>query len=324
VRAVAAHADRVTMLVSSAGAPAARLLPGVDDVLVWDCPWISVPAGPVDRADLCALVDELAARDIDEALILTSFHQSALPTALALRMAAIERVCAVSTDYPGSLLTERITEPPDAPEPMRMLAIATLAGYQLPADDDGLLSIRPCAVPYPEPDEPYVVVHPGTDAPARSYPVSRWLEVVAALTAGGRSVVITGTAAERQLCADVAAAQQHPGRAIDRCGHTDLAQLAHVLQHAQAVVVANTGAAHLAAAVGTPVVSLFAPVVPARRWAPFGVPVTLLGDQRAACRGSRARTCPVPGHPCLSGVMASEVCSAVDEISPRPLVGALR
>ena len=49
---------------------------------------------------------------------------------------------------------------------------------------------------------------------------------------------------------------------------TSLAELAGVLERAACVVVGNTGPAHLAAAVGTPVVSLFAPVVPAERWAP--------------------------------------------------------
>ena len=60
-----------------------------------------------------------------------------------------------------------------------------------------------------------------------------------------------------------------------------------MLAGAAAVVVGNTGAAHLAAAVGTPVVSLFAPVVPADRWAPYRVPHVLLGDQHA----------PLPGTP---------------------------
>jgi ADP-heptose:LPS heptosyltransferase len=68
--------------------------------------------------------------------------------------------------------------------------------------------------------------------------------------------------------------------------------------------------------VGTPVVSLFAPVVPSARWAPHGVPVALLGDQRAPCRDSRARQCPVAGHPCLSGVAPAAVCAAVDSLAP--------
>jgi len=76
-------------------------------------------------------------------------------------------------------------------------------------------------------------------------------------------------------------------------------------------IAGNTGPAHLAAAVGTPVVSLFAPTVPASRWAPYGVPHVLLGDPEAPCAGSRARVCPVAGHPCLSSVTPGEVVRAV-------------
>jgi ADP-heptose:LPS heptosyltransferase len=93
--------------------------------------------------------------------------------------------------------------------------------------------------------------------------------------------------------------------------------MAALLDRAAAVVVGNTGPAHLAAAVGTPVVSLFAPVVPAVRWAPYGVPTVLLGDQDAPCRDTRARECPVPGHPCLSSVTAEDVVAAVEKLVSR-------
>ena len=76
----------------------------------------------------------------------------------------------------------------------------------------------------------------------------------------------------------------------------------------------NTGPAHLAASVGTPVVSVFAPVVPAHKWAPYGVPTTLLGDQYAACADTRARECPVPGHPCMACVTGDDIASAVLEL----------
>ncbi|WP_225684661.1 glycosyltransferase family 9 protein, partial [Streptomyces pseudogriseolus] len=125
----------------------------------------------------------------------------------------------------------------------------------------------------------------------------------------GRRVVVTGGAGERELTAYVAG-----GRAVDLGGRTDAAQLAAVLAGADCVVAGNTGPAHLAAAVGTPVVSLFAPVVPAERWRPYGVPHLLLGDQDAPCAGSRARRCPVPGHPCLDTVTALDVVAAVDKL----------
>jgi ADP-heptose:LPS heptosyltransferase len=105
------------------------------------------------------------------------------------------------------------------------------------------------------------------------------------------------------------------GRSItDLGGRTTFAELAAVLAGASAMVVANTGPAHLAAAVGTPVVSLFAPVVPAGRWAPYGVPTVILGDQQAPCRGTQARACPVSGHPCLMSVSSDQVVEAVNHL----------
>jgi ADP-heptose:LPS heptosyltransferase len=90
-----------------------------------------------------------------------------------------------------------------------------------------------------------------------------------------------------------------------------------VFASARAVVSPNTGPAHLAAAVGTAVVSLFAPVVRADQWAPFGKTVLILGDQNAACRLTRARRCPVPGHPCLDGIAVADVVAAVADVQSR-------
>jgi len=42
----------------------------------------------------------------------------------------------------------------------------------------------------------------------------------------------------------------------------------------------------------------------------------LLGDQEAACAGSRARVCPVAGHPCLDGVAVDQVVAAVERLAP--------
>jgi ADP-heptose:LPS heptosyltransferase len=84
------------------------------------------------------------------------------------------------------------------------------------------------------------------------------------------------------------------------------------------VVVGNTGPAHLAAAVGTPVVSLYAPTVPAVRWAPYAVPTVLLGDQEAVCRDTRVTRCPFPGHPCLTSVTPDEVLRAVRSLAGAP------
>nr|MDQ3611374.1 glycosyltransferase family 9 protein [Actinomycetota bacterium] len=94
VRAVAAGARRVSLLCGPRGESATRLLPGVDDVIVHRAPWIDADPPPVSREDSEALVDAVAARGIDEALVLTSFHQSPLPLALLLRFAGVATIAA--------------------------------------------------------------------------------------------------------------------------------------------------------------------------------------------------------------------------------------
>jgi hypothetical protein len=65
-------------------------------------------------------------------------------------------------------------------------------------------------------------------------------------------------------------------------------------------------------------VSLFAPTVPAVQWAPYRVPLVLLGDQQAACRDTRVTRCRFEGHPCLSSVRAEDVVLAVRELGSEP------
>ncbi|WP_023590163.1 glycosyltransferase family 9 protein [Streptomyces thermolilacinus] len=310
VRAVAHRADRVAMLCGPQGAPAARLLPGVDEVLVWEAPWVGFSPPPVDRTDIGRIVDRLAAGRFDAALILTSFHQSPLPAALLLRMARVPHIAADSVDAPGSLLDVRHQRPPRAHEAEAALALAEAAGFPRPPGDDGRLRVRHApAVPELTGPGPYVAVHPGASVPARRWSPDRCAQAVRLLAGAGHRVVVTGGPDERELTAYVA------GRhGVDLGGRTRPPELAAVLAAAGVVVTGNTGPAHLAAAVGTPVVSLFSPVVPAERWGPYGVPHVLLGDQDAACAGSRARECPVPGHPCLDGVTAEDVVAAVGKL----------
>ncbi len=313
VRAVAAAGHEVVFLAGPQGAAAARLLPGVAEVRVLAAPWQTATGRPVDH-DLVEEVETLVgSTGVDRAVLLTSFHQSPLPLALLLRIAGVRDIIGASTDTAGGLLDVRLIPgedfPEDQPEPLRALAIARAAGYALPEGDDRLAVQVPEGRSSHAPEGGYVVVHPGAAVPAREYPADLHGAVVAELADRGRTVLVTGAPAERDLTARVAG-----GRGVDLGGALDLEGLAVLLRDADAVVTGNTGPAHLAAAVGTPVVSLFSPVVPPIRWAPWGVPVELLGQQDAACRGTRARVCPVAGHPCLASVPPSEVADAADRL----------
>ncbi|WP_433357624.1 HAD-IIIA family hydrolase [Micromonospora saelicesensis] len=309
IRAVAAGAERVVLLCGPRGRAAANLLPGVDEIIEHPLPWIDPAPGPVDPEAMRSLSARLGAVGADQAVVFTSFHQSALPLALLLRMAGINRIAAISDDYPGSLLDIRHRVPVGVPEPERALSLAAAAGHRLPDGDEPVLRLRRDAVP-PRPadvgDPGYVVLHPGSAASSRACPPEVATRIVGALADAGHRVLVTGGPDERAVTARVAAAG-----GTDLGGRTDLAGLAAIVADASAVVVGNTGPAHLAAAAGVPVVSLFAPTVPFGQWGPYRVPTVRLGDAAAPCRDTRAASCPVPGHPCLSGVDPGDVVDAL-------------
>jgi ADP-heptose:LPS heptosyltransferase len=318
VRAVATAHDGVTFLAGPRGRTAAELLPAVDEIVEWQAPWVDFDSRELTATHVESLVKQL--RDVAprRVYIFTSFHQSPLPLALICRMAEVPWVGAISEDYPGTLLDLRHHVDSGIPEPERALSLARAAGCDLPAGDDGRLRVRQ---PPPLPPRlaetigaaPFVVFHPGAAVPARRPTAERSEQMVAALAAAGHRVVVTGDPSESELTAAVAA-----NNGMDLGGRTSLATLSAVYAAARVVVAPNTGPAHLAAAVGAPVVSLFAPVVPASQWSPYGDNVIRLGDQNAPCRATRARSCPVDGHPCLDGITDAELLAAVDRLGGKP------
>ncbi|HEX6917152.1 MAG TPA: glycosyltransferase family 9 protein, partial [Phycicoccus sp.] len=229
----------------------------------------------------------------------------------------VRKVVGTSDAYPGALLDvrHRRVEGRDDPgmggghEVEAMCAVVEAAGHPRLADTR-LRVVHP-PLP-PDLEGPYVVLHPTASVPARAIGVARATEHARVLAAAGWRVVVTGGPGEEAVGEAVT-----PDGGTDLTGRTSLAELAGVLSGAAACVVGNTGPAHLAAAVGTPVVSVFAPVVPLERWRPWGVPCVVLADQFAACRLTRARTCPVPGHPCTA-VTGDEVLAAVTALAGRP------
>ena len=182
----------------------------------------------------------------------------------------------------------------DVHEVVRALSLGEAMDYRLPPGDDGSLRVR-SALPGSAatsgvaelPDGEYVVRPPGTSVTARAWRLEGHAAAVDRLADAGWQVVVTGGSGELELTSLVAG-----NRALNLGGRLDLVGLAEVISGARAVVVGNTGPAHLAAAVGTPVVSLYAPTVPASRWRP-GCPA-----RPARQSEHRLRRMPGPDVPC--------------------------
>lgn len=316
--AAAAERGRVHFLCGPRGRRGAELLPGVDEVIEWRAPWIEPDPMPVDRAAADDLVSAVAARGIERALVLGSSHQSPLPLALLLRHAGVGRIAAVSHDHAGSLLDVRIKGDPDVHEVERNLLVAEALGFARPDDDRLRVDL---GEPGPAPDPPgerhaaqasgrsalLAVVHPGASAPARTLAPGRWRDVVEGLVADGFRVAVVGGPEEVVLTAAVAG---EASGVLDLGGSTTLREMGRLLATADVFVGGNSGPAHLAAAVGTPCVTVFPPTVPLSRWHPWRVPFVALGDQDVACAGCRARSCPQPTQFCVESIGADDVTRA--------------
>ncbi|HXR57217.1 MAG TPA: glycosyltransferase family 9 protein [Casimicrobiaceae bacterium] len=316
----------LTLLTSPAAASVARELPFIDDVIVFVAPWMkSAEATPVVPSATLALADELRVRAFDAAVVFTVFTQSALPAATLLHLAGIPRRAAYCRENPYALLTDwRIDPDRDARagvrhEVRRQIDLVESLGARVhderlhfPVRADARARMRAkAAAAGMNGDRRWLVVHPGATAPSRRYPEAKLVDAVAGLQASGRfQIGIAGADC------DVASAQAIAARVDDvvvLAGLLDLPELAALLQAADVVVCNNSAPAHLAAAVGTPVVDLYALTNP--QHTPWGVAHRVLSHD-VDCRYCLKSACPHGHQLCLDGVAPDQIVAAVDALVP--------
>ncbi len=314
---------RLTLLTSPAGASIARLVPEIDDVIAYEAPWMKHSSRVDPDVDL-AMVDRLRARAFDAAVIFTVFSQSALPAAMLAHLAGIPLRAAHCRENPYVLLTDWIRETePEAGirhEVRRQLDLAAAIG-RTTADERLSLRVPDAARARArthlheagiEPGERWMVAHPGSSAPSRRYPADLFARAARLMSADGFHVLFTGSAGEIELVEDIRRAMDAPSASL--AGRLELDELAAVIEAAPVLLSNNTGPAHIAAAVGTPVVDLYALTNP--QHTPWRVPSRVLFHD-VPCRNCFSSVCREGHHLCLRGVEPSEVATAVAELDTR-------
>ncbi len=324
IRALKAYAPgrRVTVLTSSHAAETARLVPEIDEVLVYDAPWVKATASRGDSRREHAAAALLRELRLDAAIIFTVYSQNPLPAAFLCYLADIPLRLAHCRENPYQLLTDWVPESEPAKairhEVQRQLDLVARVGC---TTVDTKLSLRvpseaQAALPDiltaagARPDAPWIVVHPGASAPSRRYPAEKFAAVVRRLAVeDGWQVLLTGTAAEAGL---VAAVQSAAGvRTCSLAGRLTVAELAALIAEARLLIANNTGPSHIAAAVGTPVVTLYALTNP--QHTPWAVPSRVLFHD-VPCRLCYKSICPEGHHDCLERVRPEEVVRAAREL----------
>jgi heptosyltransferase-2 len=155
-------------------------------------------------------------------------------------------------------------------------------------------------------DAPFVVFAPGAAyGRAKQWLPARFAELARMLAADNVATVLVGAKGDLDACDEVARAS----KAVNLAGRTDLSALAAILCAARAVVANDSGAMHLAAAVGVPVTAIFGPTndqktSPLRAAADAPAPVIVATD--VWCRPCMLRECPID-HRCMTRISAARV-----------------
>ncbi|QEH34777.1 ADP-heptose--LPS heptosyltransferase 2 [Aquisphaera giovannonii] len=314
---------RVTLLTSPSGAEAAALIPCVDDVIIYDAPWMKAAAPRADPGPDLAIVERLARAGLEAAAIFAVYSQNPLPSAMLCYLAGIPLRLAHCRENPYQLLTDWVPEREPQQlirhEVRRQLDLVAAVGCRAA---DERMQIRIPEVARGRVDSwlgdqglgtgtPWAVVHPGSTAASRRYPPQSYAEAATRLVRDhGVRLVFTGGASERETIQSIRLAMGGVA-SLSLAGELSLAELAALIGRAPLLISNNTGPVHVAASVGTPVVDLYALTNP--QHTPWGVPSRVLNHD-VPCKYCYKSVCPEGHHDCLRLVTPGQVVAAAIEL----------
>ncbi len=259
LRARYPHA-RFLFFATPAAAPAAELLPGIDEIVAIELTDPRMTLGAFRRAKLDLLVDFTAWQR------LTAFYSAfsgarfrvGFRTPGQHRHGHYDRTAAHSRE---------LHEVENFRELARTLGVG-------PALAPVLHTPWLEAIPDPFSGEEVIVFHAWASNDShsiREWPQANWVELARKLGRPGTRFVLTGGPAQRPKSDELLAALTRAGvQATVFQGAGGLRSLAALLRRAALLVSVNTGVMHLGALLGTPVVALNGPTSP-RRWGPWSV-----------------------------------------------------
>jgi lipopolysaccharide heptosyltransferase II len=255
----------------------------------------------------------------DLAILFPNSFESALWTTIA----RVPRRAGYRADARGPLLTIGATPPPAAMQGHQALywleMVAATVGadgdagdFALEPGEDNLARMREwLAANRKRPGAPLVAIAPAAAyGPAKQWPAENFAELINHLAhRPGAECVIVGAPGERALCEQVAA--KSSAGAIVAAGQTDIGELVALLALADGFVGNDSGAMHLAAALGKPAVGIFGSTNP-KRTGPMGPRACAIWHE-LECSPCLARTCRFGHYKCLREVMPGEAVAALRE-----------
>lgn len=315
--------SRITLLTSPSGAAIAPYIPEIDDTIVYAPPWLK--SSPVREPDYqLEMMERLRERNFDAAVIFTSFSQNPLPTAMLCHLAKVPLRLAHCHENPYQLLTDWVLDLEPAQgirhEVRRQLDLVANVGLQSTNEklsfavrDEDMNHVRQRLGMDLDDKTPWILLHPGATAISRRYAPQHWSQVMTMLHEElGAKLMVTGDAGEKELIASIIADSGLDTSAVQSlAGELDIGQLGAAIALASVAISNNTGPAHMAAAIGTPLVDLYALTNP--QHTPWQATTRVLFHD-VPCRFCFKSVCPKGHGDCLSKVQPAQVVAAAQSL----------
>ena len=259
---------RITVLTSSMGANIARHIPGIDEVIVADVPWVKSHLNE-GLADYFQLVDSLRRLSFDAAVIFSVFSQNPMPSIMLAYLAGIPLRLAYCRENPYHLLTHWL---PDK-EPYQFIRHQVERDLELVKFIGAATQFTDLRLSVPNhayskmlekiknaglnTARPWIVVHPGASEEKRVYPRERFNIILKKIIeASDVQILLTGMHKEKVLTEHLRSGIAE--RSISVAGLLTLEEFTALIDISPVVLSVNTGTVHIAAALQTPVVVLYA------------------------------------------------------------------
>jgi ADP-heptose:LPS heptosyltransferase len=258
----------ITLLTSSMAAGIVPFLPEIDDIIPWNAPWIKA-TGIGEVESFYTVINEVKNRRFDAAVIFTVYSQNPLPSALLAYLAGIPKRLAYCRENPYDLLTHWI---PDK-EPYCFVKDQVQRDLQLVESVGAVtqnkklhLQLRNNVWPGVvkklsgigvDLQEPWLIAHAGVSEKKREYSQVLWMETGRKIVQElDHQIILTGNYTERKILQHL---KQGIGKnAFNTAGLLSLEEFITLIKKAPLVVSVNTSTIHMAAALETPVIVLYA------------------------------------------------------------------
>lgn len=300
---------KLTLLTSSQGAKITESIPLFNDVIEYPAPWLKASGNRNESRFDMEMIKKLKEKNFDGAVIFTVYSQNPLPSAVLCYLADIPLRAAYCRENPYALLTHWIQE--EEPhnllrhEVRRHLDLVKALGCHstnvplvLQINDDARDSLK---LKLKEinltGEKKRIIIHPGSTAESRRYSEEGFAEVADALSEMEYSILFTGSSEEVHIIHRIQ--KKMKNFSWNLAGLLSLKEMIALLGSSPLLISNNSGPVHMAAALGTPVVVLYALTNP--QHTPWLVPNFVLFKD-VDCKFCYKSICPKGTKECLDSI----------------------